>query len=156
MTKGASASAANRVRIRHSPFVIRHSHRQAGFVLLEVILALAIFATVAVGMTNALDQMARTARAGKQEAQVLRVLESVLAEVAHQPELKQKTYSFPLTDDRIGALASVQKIKLYTRSKQLLDHMFLIHAEAWFQDGREQLMKRTMETYVYSPNSPDA
>ena len=127
-----------------------------GFVLLEVILALAIFATVAVGMTNALDQMARTARAGKQEAQVLRVLESVLAEVAHQPELKQKTYSFPLTDDRIGALASVQKIKLYTRSKQLLDHMFLIHAEAWFQDGREQLMKRTMETYVYSPNSPDA
>ena len=155
MTKGASASVATRASIRHSSFVLRHS-RSAGFVLLEVILALAIFATVAVGMTNALDQMSRTAKAGKQEAQVLRVLESVLAEVAHQPELKQTTYSFPLTDDRIGALASVQKIKLYTRSKQLLDHMFLVHAEAWFQDGREQLMKRTMETYVYSPQSPDA
>lgn len=137
-------------------FDTRHSRRPAGFVLLEVILALAIFATVAVGMTKAIDQMARSARTGKQEAQVLRVLESVLAEVAHQPELKQKSYSFPLTDDRIGAAASVQKIKLYTRNKQLLDHMFSIHAEAWFQDGREQLMKRSMDTYVYSPNSPDA
>ena len=132
-----------------------HQSRLRGFVLLEVILALAIFATVAVGMTNALDQMARSARVGRQEAQVLRVLESVLAEVAHQPELKPKSFTFPLTDDRIGASAAVQKIKLFTRNKQQLDHMFLVHAEAWFQDGREQLMKRTMETYVYSPNSPE-
>lgn len=158
MTNGAAAPKGCRASsrasgIRHSSFDIRHS---SGFVLLEVILALAIFATVAVGMTNALDQMARSARAGRQEAQVLRVLESVLAEVAHQPELKPKSFSFPLTDDRIGAAAGVEKIKLFTRNKQMLDHMFLIRAEAWFQDGREQLMKRTMETYVYSPNSPDA
>ena len=84
----------------------------------------------------------------------MRVLESVLSEVAHQPELKPKTFSFPLTDDRIGASASVQKIKLITKHKSELSHMFLVRAEAWFQDGREQLMKRSMETYVYSPNSP--
>lgn len=126
----------------------------AGFVLLEVMLALAIFATVAVGMTNALDQMARSARSSRQEAQVLRVLESVLAEVAHQPELKPKSFSFPVTDDRIGASASIQKIEPITKAKVKLDHMFLIRAEAWHQDGREQLMKRSMETYVYSPNSP--
>jgi hypothetical protein len=133
----------------HSP----HPHR-SGFVLLEVILALALFATVAVGMTNALDQMGRANRVGRQDAQVMRVLESVLSEVAHQPELKPKTFSFPLTDDRIGASASIQKIKLITKHKSELSHMFLVRAEAWFQDGREQLMKRSMETYVYSPNSP--
>jgi type II secretory pathway pseudopilin PulG len=133
----------------HSP----HPHR-SGFVLLEVILALALFATVAVGMTNALDQMGRANRVGRQDAQVMRVLESVLSEVAHQPELKPKTFSFPLTDDRIGASASIQKIKLITMHKSELSHMFLVRAEAWFQDGREQLMKRSMETYVYSPNSP--
>lgn len=133
----------------HSSFATR-----SGFVLLEVVLALALFATVAVGMTNALDQMGRANRAGRQDAQVMRVLESVLAEVAHQPELKPKTFSFPLTDDRIGAAASIQKIKLITKNKVELSHMFLIRAEAWFQDGRDKLMKRSMETYVYSPNSP--
>ncbi len=133
---------------------IRIPDRRSGFVLLEVILALAIFATVAVGMTNALDQMARSSRSSRQEAQVLRVLESVLAEVAHQPELKPRSVSFPLTDDRIGAAASVAKVELVTKARVKLDHMFLIRAEAWFQDGREQLMKRSMETYVYSPNSP--
>lgn len=127
---------------------------RSGFVLLEVVLALALFATVAVGMTNALDQMGRANRAGRQDAQVMRVLESVLAEVAHQPELKPKSFSFPLTDDRIGASASIQKIKLITKNKTELSHMFLIRAEAWFQDGRDKLMKRSMETYVYSPNSP--
>lgn len=133
-----------------------HSQRitRSGFVLLEVVLALALFATVAVGMTNALDQMGRANRAGRQDAQVMRVLESVLAEVAHQPELKPKSFSFPLTDDRIGASASIQKIKLITKNKAELSHMFLIRAEAWFQDGRDKLMKRSMETYVYSPNSP--
>ena len=137
---------------------ITRAHSQSiarsGFVLLEVVLALALFATVAVGMTNALDQMGRANRAGRQDAQVMRVLESVLAEVAHQPELKPKTFSFPLTDDRIGASASIQKIKLITKNKVELSHMFLIRAEAWFQDGRDKLMKRSMETYVYSPNSP--
>lgn len=149
-TAATSGRWARSFVIHHSPFVIS----SAGFVLLEVMLALAIFATVAVGMTNALDQMARSARSSRQEAQVLRVLESVLAEVAHQPELKPKSFSFPVTDDRIGASASIQKIEPITKAKVKLDHMFLIRAEAWYQDGREQLMKRSMETYVYSPNSP--
>ena len=139
------------MKITHIHFPRPH---RSGFVLLEVILALALFATVAVGMTNALDQMGRANRVGRQDAQVMRVLESVLSEVAHQPELKPKTFSFPLTDDRIGASASIQKIKLITMHKSELSHMFLVRAEAWFQDGREQLMKRSMETYVYSPNSP--
>lgn len=126
-----------------------------GFVLLEIILALAIFATVAVGMTRAIDQMARSAKSSRTEAQVVRALESALAEVAHQPEFKKKSFGFPLTDDRIGASATVAKVKLITKNKAVLDHIFLVRAEAWFQDGREQLMKRSMETYVYSPNSPE-
>ncbi len=133
----------------------RRRRAARAFVLLEIILALAIFATVAVGMTNAIDQMARSAKGRRQEAQVIRVLESVLAEVSHQPEFKKKSFSYPLTDDRIGASATVAKVKLVTKNKAVLDHIFLVRAEAWFQDGREELMKRSMETYVYSPNSPE-
>lgn len=130
------------------------THRQDAFVLLEVILALALFATVAVGMTKALDMMAQSSRLNRQETQVIRVLESVLAEVAHQVELKPTTVHFPVTDDRIGASAEIRKVRLITKNKTELDHMFIIRAEAWVQDGGEQLVKRALETYVYSPNSP--
>jgi type II secretory pathway pseudopilin PulG len=138
------------------PFRIPHSTLRihAGFVLLEVILALALFATVAVGMTKALDMMAQSSKLNRQEAQVMRVLESVLAEVSHQVELKPTTLSFPKTDENIGASATISKVKLVTKNKSELNNMFLIRAEAWLQDGREQLVKRSMETYVYSPNSP--
>ncbi len=125
-----------------------------GMALLEIILALALFSLVAVGMTRAIEAIAKTSNDARKEAQVLRVLESVLAEVAHQPEFKATSIQFPPTADGIDASASIEKIKLTTKDKVELDHMFRIRAEAWITDGRTRRMKRSMETYVYSPNSP--
>lgn len=127
---------------------------RGGFALLEILLALALFSLVAVGMTKAIEVIAKTSNDSRKEAQVLRVLESVLAEVAHQPEFKATSISFPSTSDGIDASASIEKIKLITKDKVELDHMFRIRAEAWITDGRARRMKRSMETYVYSPNSP--
>lgn len=124
------------------------------FALLEILLALALFSLVAVGMTRAIEAIAKTSNDARKEAQVLRVLESVLAEVAHQPEFKATSIQFPSTGDGIDASASIEKIKLTTKDKVELDHMFRIRAEAWITDGRTRRMKRSMETYVYSPNSP--
>jgi|UniRef100_UPI0037838F6B type II secretory pathway pseudopilin PulG len=125
-----------------------------GFALLEIILALALFSLVAVGMTQAIDAIARTSNDSRMEAQVLRVLESVLAEVAHQPEFKATSITFNPTADGIDASATIEKVKLITKDKVELDHMFRIRAEAWISDGRSRRMKRSMETYVYSPHSP--
>ena len=125
-----------------------------GFALLEIILALALFSLVAVGMTQAIVGIAKTSNQARQEAQVLRVLESVLAEVAHQPEFKATSITFNPTADGIDASATIEKVKLITKDKVELDHMFRIRAEAWITDGRARRLKRSMETYVYSPNSP--
>lgn len=124
-----------------------------GFALLEIILALGLFSLVAVGMTQALDQIAQTSKQSRQEAQVLRVLESVLAEVSHQPELKATTVSFPRSADGVDARASIVKVKLMTKDKTELDHMFHVKAEAWLETGLKKSLKRRMETYVYSPHS---
>lgn len=134
------------------------SHRyprvaQRGFVLLEIILAMALFSIVAVGMTRALDQIAQTSKGARMEAMVLRVLESVLAEVSHQPEFKKTSVNFPRTADGVDASARIEKIELRTKDKVVLDHLFIVRADAWLSDGRDQLFKRSMETYVYSPNS---
>ena len=136
---------------------MKHTHTASvtqGFALLEIILALALFSLVAVGMTRAIEAIAKTSTAARQEAQVLRVLESVLAEVAHQTEFKATSVTFNPTADGIDASATIEKVKLITKDKVELDHMFRIRAEAWITDGRTRRMKRSMETYVYSPNSP--
>jgi len=125
-----------------------------GFALLEILLAIALFALVSVGMTQALNGIAQTTTAARQEAQVLRVLESVLAEVAHQPEFKAAKIDFPKTADHIDASATIEKVRLFTRDKAELDHVFRVRAEAWITDGTSRRIVRSMETYVYSPNSP--
>lgn len=138
-----------------NPRALASTPTAGGFALLEIILAMALFSIVAVGMTRALDQIAQTTKSSRQEAQVLRVLESVLAEVAHQPELKPRTISFPKTSDGIDASASIEKVRLFTQDKAELDKMFRIRAEAWLADGAsKRQLKRQMETYVYSPASP--
>ncbi|MBB5038002.1 hypothetical protein [Prosthecobacter dejongeii] len=121
--------------------------------MLEIILALGLFSLVAVGMTQALDQIANTSKQSRQEAQLLRVLESVLAEVSHQPELKATTVSFPQSVDGVDARASIVKVKLMTKDKTELDHMFHVQAEAWLETGLKKSLRRRMETYVYSPHS---
>lgn len=136
---------------------MKHTHTSSaahGFALLEIILALALFSLVAVGMTRAIEAIAKASTSARQEAQVLRVLESVLAEVAHQPEFKATSISFNPTADHIDASATIEKVKLINKDKVELDHMFRIRAEAWIKDGRTRRMKRSMETYVYSPHSP--
>lgn len=138
-----------------STITSRSSERAGGFVLLEIILAIALFSMVAVSMTKALDMIARTSKAAQREGQVMRVLESVLAEVVHQPELKPGSEHFKAGADGVAADASIQHIDLYTRNKARLDHMFEIHVKAWLSDGSVRLMEREMKTYVYSPNSPD-
>lgn len=150
-----TASACRRIRqnaaIRRA---LASTPTSSGFALLEIILALALFSLVAVGMTQAIDAIARTSNDSRMEAQVLRVLESVLAEVAHQPEFKATSITFNPTADGIDASATIEKVKLITKDKVELDHMFRIRAEAWISDGRTRRMKRSMETYVYSPHSP--
>lgn len=126
-----------------------------GFVLLEILFAIGLFSIVAVAMTRALDQMANTSKIARREGQVMRVLESVLAETVHQPKLKPGGVHFDAGADGVEADVSIERIELLTRNKQKLDHMFLISAQAWIPDGRNKVLQRSMETYVYSPNSPE-
>lgn len=128
--------------------------RRRGFALLEIVLAMALFSLVAVGMTRALDQIARTSKQARREAQVLRVLESVMAEASRQPVLVPGRAEFPKTADGVDAVAVIEKARLVNQDKVELDKMFYVRAEAWLQDGGRRVLKRSMETYVYSPQSP--
>jgi len=131
-------------------------HNRSGFVLLEIVIALGLFSMVAVSLTQALDQIAQTSRLARDESRVMRVLESALAQAAHAPELKERTIAYDSTADGVKASATIKKIKLVTKNKAELDKMYVITVTAWIDDnGRSKLLERSMETYVYSPNSKD-
>jgi hypothetical protein len=117
---------------------------------------MALFGIVCVSLTQALQQIARTSQVSRKEGQVIRTLESVLAEVSHAPEFKPGSFSFDAKADGVEARASISLVKLQTKNKQQLDHMFRIHVEAWIPDGREKTVLRAMETLVYSPNSRES
>lgn len=127
---------------------------RGGFVLLEVVLALGLFALVAVGMTRALDRIAQTSKMSRMEARVLRVLESVLAETAHHPEIEPGTFTFDRRDDGVEARVEISKAILITQDETELDRMLRIQANAWIEDAGDLVMERTLETYVYAPHSP--
>ena len=137
------------------PITSQNSAKQ-GFVLLEVVLALGLFGMVAVSMTAAINEIAVASRSSRQEGQVLRAMESALAEVAHQPELKPGTRSFSVNSEGVVAAAFIEKAELETKTKTRLDHMFRVVVDAWIADGERKVMKRHIETIVYAPNSPSA
>ena len=120
--------------------------------VLESIL-LVVHALVAVGMTQALDQIAQTSKLARQEAQVLRALDTALAQVTHLPEFTKSSYTFPGTADGVDAAATIEPVKLFTQEKTLLDKMYRIQVEAWIKDGSDVVLRRGIETYVYSPHS---
>ena len=127
-----------------------------GFVLLEVVLALALFGMVATSLTVAINQISMASNSARQESRVLRAMESVLAEVSHQLELKPGAATFPPNSEGVAAEAIIEKAEMETKGKSLMDHMFRITVNAWIIDGREKIMKRRIETYIYAPNSPVA
>jgi Na+-translocating ferredoxin:NAD+ oxidoreductase RnfG subunit len=133
---------------------IAHGSRSGGFVLLEVVLALGLFALVAVGMTGALNQIAQTSKLSRMEARVLRVLESVLAEAIHQPEIEPGSFTHPDRDDGVQAQVDISIARLVTQNQAELDGMLAVRAEAWIEDAGDRVMERTLETYVYAPHSP--
>jgi prepilin-type N-terminal cleavage/methylation domain-containing protein len=121
-----------------------------GFVLLEIIFAMALFGIVCVSLTQALQQIARTSHVTRKEARVIRVMESVLAEVSHAPEFKPGSVSVDPGADGVAARAEISLAKPYTKN------MFRVRVEAWIPDGREKTVLREMETFVYSPNSRES
>jgi Tfp pilus assembly protein PilV len=126
----------------------RRSHA-GGFVLLEIVIALGLFAFVATSLTGAIDMIARASTLARQEAQVLRHLDSALAQAVHQPKLEPGTHTIPAGDEGIRTTITVTKAELRTREDVLLTHIFHIHVEAVLADHIGEILRRDIESHVY-------
>ena len=120
-----------------------------GFLLLEMILALAVFGIAATGFAVALHRMAAVAGLAQSELRITRILESALDETLSLPVLEEVTVNTSVGDTGIELDTTVKLIEdLQNEDGQPLQEMYLITVEAkWFSNGQWQ--NRSVDTWRY-------
>ncbi len=120
-----------------------------GFLLLEMILALAVFGIAATGFAVALHRMAAVAGLAQSELRITRILESALDETLSLPVLEEGTINTSVGETGIELNTTVKLIDdLQNEDGQLLQEMYLIKVEAkWFSNGEWQ--NRSVDTWRY-------
>jgi len=131
----------------HPPYRSRRANR--GFMLLEVLLALAVFSTAAVGFAVALNRMAATAEMAQREMRVTRILDSALQEALSLPVMEEGVTTETVAENGMEIDTRIELLEnLENQDGQLLQDMYRIEVTAnWFEDSQWQ--KRTVETLRY-------
>jgi prepilin-type N-terminal cleavage/methylation domain-containing protein len=125
--------------------------RSRGFLLLEMILALAIFGMAATGFTVALNRMAKVAALSQAEMRVARFMDSALDETLSLPVLEEGETETEIgeTGREIKFVTTVELLdELENEEGQLLQEMYRIEVRAtWVGNGERQ--ERVAETWRY-------
>jgi prepilin-type N-terminal cleavage/methylation domain-containing protein len=128
----------------------RHAHPvKRGFLLLEMVLALAVFGIAATGFAVALNRMAKVAALAQSELRITRILDSALDETLSLPVLEEGVTDSTAGDTGVDLVTTIELLKeLENEDGQLLQEMYLIKIEAkWFENSEWQ--NRIVETWRY-------
>lgn len=128
----------------------RHIHPvKRGFLLLEMVLALAVFGIAATGFAVALNRMAKVAALAQSELRITRILDSALDETISLPVLEEGVTDSTAGDTGVDLITTIELLKeLENEDGQLLQEMYLIKIEAkWFENSEWQ--NRIVETWRY-------
>jgi hypothetical protein len=124
-------------------------NRKSGFLLLEMVLALAVFGMAATGFTVALNRMAATASLAQSELRITRILDSALEETLSQPTIEEGSDTIEIGETGVELETNIERIEdLLNEEGQQLQDMFRIRIKAkWVENGRTQ--ERSAETWRY-------
>ena len=130
---------------------ISNRRKRKGFLLLEVVLALGVFAIACTGLTVAFHRMADAAQLAQSELRITRILDSALTEQLSFPTLEEGVTSFPVEGTDIELDVEILPIEdLENQDGELLQQMFHITVTAnWYENGAWQ--SRSVETWRYNP-----
>jgi len=125
-----------------------HSVRH-GFLLLEMVLALAVFGMAATGFAVALHRMASVAALAQSEMRITRILDSALDETLSLPTLEEGVTNSTVAETGIKLDTTIEVLdKMENQDGQFLQEMYRIEIKArWFENSAWQ--ERTVETWRY-------
>lgn len=131
---------------------------EKGFVLLEIIIAIGLFAAVAVSLVKALQMTSKAAVMIQDGMRVDRVLRSAMTEALANPYLEEGTEKVSITeltgDDRSffsGEIETiVEPIELENEDGQLLQNMYRIAVVFYWRGADGEWQQQEAETWRYS------
>jgi prepilin-type N-terminal cleavage/methylation domain-containing protein len=131
---------------------VRRSSRSApdGYVLLEMIIALTVFAVVVTGLASALHSSLDAANRLRRQAAIRRGLESILVEAKAKPKREEMPMSYK--DEALGVefRSELEELKWVNRRRRPVKGLYILRALA--TDLRlARPLHDTAEVYVYRP-----
>jgi prepilin-type N-terminal cleavage/methylation domain-containing protein len=125
----------------------RHTRRNRGFLLLEMILALAVFGIAATAFAVALNQMAKAASLAQSELRITRILDSALNETLSLPNLEEGETTTTVGDTGMDIKTTVKLLDdLQNEEGKPLSEMYSIAVGArWYDNG--EWKERSVETW---------
>lgn len=131
----------------------------AGFILLEVLLAVALFGLAGLGLAKALSETARAANATRVQYQMLFRLESAVAELHKSANIAELLTEGTFTEpDEMGIYLGYEVLPIEDMQRdpelggQLLQDMWLIRVTAfWERGGKDDVLEKSAETWRYEP-----
>lgn len=120
-----------------------------GFILLEQLLALMVFASVGVALATALNEIGRLAFEARREAQLARILDSELRAAMSLPNIQELEETKVMEEMDVEVTTIVQPIEeMENQEGQTLARMWLVRVEArWWENNDWQ--ERSAETWRY-------
>ena len=124
--------------------------RKGGYVLLEVIIALTVFAIVVTGLAGVLHSSLDSANLLRRQASVRRGLESILIEAKQKP--KREEMVLTERDESLGMefRSELEELKWINRKGQPVRGLYVLRAKAVALRGANPV-ENTAEVYVYRP-----
>ena len=123
--------------------------RNNGYLLLEVVIALGIFALAATGFTIALHKSADASDMAAREMQITRILQSSLDEAISIPNLEEGESVQKLEERQIDLVTKYEKMEeMENKDGQPLQEMWRITVTAYFFQGNTEL-SRSAVTWRY-------
>jgi len=123
--------------------------RQAGFTLLELLMAMGVFAIAAVALANAINQISLSVAESAEEAAVREQLRGVLLEVTRNNDLAEGSRTI---DNGQGIIfqIDIEKLNLRNRQAETLEDIYEVTAMARRELGgqRSEIVERA-DTWVF-------
>jgi Tfp pilus assembly protein PilV len=128
---------------------LHQKRKTRGYLLLEVVLAMGVFAMAATGFTVALQKAADASDMAAREMQITRILQSSLDEALAVPVLEEGEITQKLEERNIDIVILYEKIEdMENQDGQLLQNMWRVTVTAYFLQGTTE-MSRTAVTWRY-------
>lgn len=123
----------------------------SGFTILEVLLALALFGMMMVGLTRALNMIVHSAVRSGEEVRMIRNLETLLTEASKAAQFEEGTEYLGEDESGVAYERIIEELtEMENMDGQILQSMWRIAIVASYERNGETL-ERVAETFRYEP-----